>query len=442
MSDRRVVITGLGIISSLGESVDPFWDRLINGESGIGPITSFDSSEYAVHFGGECRDFRPEDYVDRREIKRLDRFAQLAVGAATNCHKDGGLELDRENPSRVGVIVGSGIGGLLEMEQQHNRLLNKGPSKVSAFTIPKLMLNAAGGNLSIKYGIRGPNYTVATACASATNAMGDALKTIIFNAQGPCTTVVTACASASHAMGDALTTIQRDEADIIFTGGAEAAVTPLGISAFAAMKALSLRNDEPQRASRPFDRDRDGFVMGEGAGMLIVEELEHAKKRGAKIYAELSGVGASGDAGHITQPDENGQGAFDAMTKALCHAKLNPQDVHYINAHGTGTPLGDIAETIAIKRLFGDHAFKLSVSSTKSAIGHLLGASGGVEMVAVVMAINHNLAPPTINLDNPDPQCDLDYVPNQAKDMKIDVALSNSFGFGGHNACVCVRRFD
>ena len=413
MSDRRVVITGMGLISSLGESVDPFWDRLINGESGIGPITSFDSSDFAVHFGGECPDFRPEDYIDRREIKRLDRFAQLAIGAACNCHKDSGLDLDKEDPSCVGVIVGSGIGGLLEIEQQHNRLLNKGPSKVSAFTIPKLMANAAGGNISI-----------------------------MFNAQGPCTTVVTACASASHAMGDALTTIQRNEADIIFTGGAEAAVTPLGIAAFAAMKALSLRNDEPQRASRPFDRDRDGFVMGEGAGMLIVEELEHAKKRGAKIYAELSGVGASGDAGHITQPDENGQGAFDAMTTALSHAKLNPQDVHYINAHGTSTPLGDIAETVAIKRLFGDHAFKLSVSSTKSAIGHLLGASGGVEMVAVVMAIKHNIAPPTINLDNPDPQCDLDYVPNQAKDMKIDVALSNSFGFGGHNACVCVRRFD
>ncbi|MCH8879325.1 MAG: beta-ketoacyl-ACP synthase II [Planctomycetes bacterium] len=413
MSDRRVVITGMGIITSLGESVDPFWDRLINGESGIGPITSFDSSDYEVHFGGECVDFRAEDYIDRREIKRLDRFAQLAIGAACNCHKDSGLDLDKEDPSRVGVIVGSGIGGLLEIEQQHKRLLNKGPSKVSAFTIPKLMANAGGGNISI-----------------------------MFNAQGPCTTVVTACASASHAMGDALTTIQRDEADIIFTGGAEAAVTPLGIAAFAAMKALSLRNDEPQRASRPFDRDRDGFVMGEGAGMLIVEELEHAKKRGAKIYAELSGVGASGDAGHITQPAENGQGAFDAMKKALCHAKLNPQDVHYINAHGTGTPLGDIAETVAIKRLFGDHAFKLSVSSTKSAIGHLLGASGGVEMVAVVMAIKHNIAPPTINLDNPDPRCDLDYVPNQAKDMKIDVALSNSFGFGGHNACVCVRRFD
>ena len=276
MSDRRVVITGMGIITSLGESVDPFWDRLINGESGIGPITSFDSSDYEVHFGGECGDFRAEDYIDRREIKRLDRFAQLAIGAACNCHKDSGLDLDQEDPSRVGVIVGSGIGGLLEIEQQHKRLLNKGPSKVSAFTIPKLMANAGGGNISI-----------------------------MFNAQGPCTTVVTACASASHAMGDALTAIQRDEADIIFTGGAEAAVTPLGIAAFAAMKALSLRNDEPQRASRPFDRDRDGFVMGEGAGMLIVEELEHAKKRGAKIYAELSGVGASGD-------DASGEDVIDA----------------------------------------------------------------------------------------------------------------------------------
>ena len=413
MSDRRVVITGLGVVTSLGERVDTFWDRLINGESGIGAITSFDSSRYVVHFGGECPDFEPEQYIDRREAKRLDRFAQLAVAAARNCHQDSGLDLDKMNPERVGVIVGSGIGGLLEIEQQHNRLLTKGPDKVSAFTIPKLMANAAAGNISI-----------------------------MFNAQGPNATVVTACASASHAMGNALTVIKRGEADVVFTGGSEAALTPLGLAAFSAMKALSLRNDDPTAASRPFDRDRDGFVMGEGAGILIVEEFEHARKRGAHIYAELASVGASGDAGHITQPAEDGQGAVNAMKAALRQAGLNPTDVHYINAHGTGTPLGDTAETVAIKRVFEDHAAHLSVSSTKSSIGHLLGASGGVEIIATVMAITHNVAPPTINLENPDPSCDLDYVPNHARDMKIDVALSNSFGFGGHNACVCVRRFE
>lgn len=412
MPERRVVITGLGVITSLGESVETFWDRLVNGESGIGPITSFDSSEYPVHIGGECRAFQPEDYIERREIKRLDRFAQLAIGAARNCARDSGLDFDKEDPSRVGVIVGSGIGGLLEIEQQHNRLLNKGPSKVSAFTIPKLMANAAAGNMSI-----------------------------LFNAQGPNTTVVTACASAAHAMGDARTCIQRDEADVVFSGGSEAAVTPLGMAAFSAMKALSVRNDEPEAASRPFDRDRDGFVMGEGAGMIILEELDHARHRGAKIYAELAGVGASGDAEHITQPSASGRGARIAMKLALCHARLDPTDVHYINAHGTGTPLGDIAETVAVKRVFGDHAANLVMSSTKSSIGHLLGASGGVEIIATIMAILHNVAPPTINLDHPDPACDLDYAPNVAKDMRIDVALSNSFGFGGHNASVCVRRF-
>ncbi len=412
MSERRVVITGLGVVTSLGDCVERFWDCLINGESGIGPIFSFDSSDYPVHFGSECRDFKPEKYIDRREIKRLDRFAQLAIGAAKNCYQDSGLDLDKEDPARVGVIVGSGIGGLLEIEQQHNRLLKKGPSKVSAFTVPKLMANAAAGNISI-----------------------------LFNAQGPNITVVTACASASHAMGNALSTIKRGEADIIFTGGSEAAVTPLGIAAFSAMKALSVRSGDPKAASRPFDRDRDGFVMGEGAGILIVEELEHARKRGAKFYAELASVGASGDAGHITQPAEDGQGAANAMSAALRYAGVDPSEVNYINAHGTGTPLGDIAETVAIKRVFRDHAAKLAISSTKSSIGHLLGASGGVEMVATVMAMNHNIAPPTINLDRPDPACDLDYVPNVARDMRIQVALSNSFGFGGHNACVCVKRF-
>lgn len=413
VSDRRVVITGMGVITSLGDVLEAFWDRLVSGQSGIGLITFFDSSRYDVHFGGECREFDPEKYIDRREIKRLDRFAQLAIGAAKNCLADSGLDLTRVDPTRVGVIVGTGIGGLLEIEQQHVRLIEKGPSKVSAFTIPKLMANAASGNISI-----------------------------CLNAQGPNTTVVTACASASHAMGDALSAIKRGEADIMFTGGAEAAVTPLGIAAFSAMKALSTRNDSPAQASRPFDKDRDGFVMGEGAGILLVEELGHATRRGAKIYAELAGVGSSADASHVTQPADDGKGAVNAMKAALRHARINVEDVDYINAHGTGTPLGDIAETVAIKRVFGPHAHKLAVSSTKSAIGHLLGASGGVEMVATVMAMKHHIAPPTINLDEPDPQCDLDYVPKTARDLRIRVALSNSFGFGGHNACVCVKRFE
>ena len=396
----------------MGDCVDTFWDRLIDGDSGVGPISSFDSSAFTVRFGGECRDFKPETYIERREVKRLDRFAQLAVGAAKNCYADSGLDFDKEDRTRVGVIVGSGIGGLLEIEQQHNRLLNKGPSKVSAFTIPKLMANAGAGNISIALGTRGTSATV-----------------------------VTACASASHAMGAALTSIQRGEAEMILTGGSEAAVTPLGIAAFAAMKALSVRNDNPQSASRPFDRDRDGFVMGEGAGILMVEELEHAKARSARIYAELMSVGSTTDAGHITQPAEDGDGAARAMEAALEQAGLDRSEVDYINAHGTSTPLGDIAETTAVKRIFGEHAHKLAISSTKSSIGHLMGASGGVEMIVTVMAINHNIAPPTINLENPDPRCDLDYVPNVARDMKIDVALSNSFGFGGHNASVCVRRF-
>ncbi len=407
-----MVVTGLGVVTSLGDQVEVFWDRLVRGESGIGDITSFDTSQYPVHFGGECSAFNPEAYIDRREVKRLDRFAQMAIGAAKNCYADSGLDMDREDPDRVGVIMGSGIGGLLEIEQQFRRLMEKGPSKVSAFTIPKLMANAASGNISI-----------------------------IFKARGPNTTVVTACASASHAMGDALAAIRRGDADVIFTGGSEAAVTPLGIAAFSAMRALSTRNDAPAQGSRPFDRGRDGFVMGEGAGVLIVEELEHARRRGARIHAELAGVGSTGDAGHITQPAEDGQGAAAAMRGAMAHAGVNPEDVDYINAHGTSTPLGDIAETRAIKRVFQDHARRLAISSTKSAIGHLLGASGGVELVATIMGMKHNVAPPTINLDDPDPLCDLDYVPNVARDMKIDVALSNSFGFGGHNACVCVKRF-
>jgi 3-oxoacyl-[acyl-carrier-protein] synthase II len=366
-----------------------------------------------VNFGGECSAFDPANYIDRRDVKRMDRFAQFAVAASMEATVQAGLkDLDMDR-TRLGVITGSGIGGITELEEQHCRLLDKGPGKVSAFTIPKLMVNAASGNLSIRHGAQGPSSAVATACASATNAMGDALNAIRYGV-----------------------------VDMVITGGSEAALTPIGLSAFASMKALSTRNDSPSQASRPFDRNRDGFVLGEGAGILVFEELEHARKRGAEILAEVKGVGVTSDAGHITQPDETGRGAAAAMATALKDAGLNAEDISYINAHGTSTPLGDLAETVAIKRVFGDHAYKLAVSSTKSSIGHLLGSSGGVEIIATIMGIRRSVAPPTINLDEPDEGCDLDYVPNYARDMRINHALSNSFGFGGHNACIIVSRMD
>ncbi len=415
MSDRRrVVITGMGLVSPLGNTVDVFWERLLAGESGIAPIVGFDTALYSTRFGGEAREFDPGKYFDKRVEKRLDRFAQLAVAAATDAYAAAGLRVgdDRIDPARVGVITGSGIGGLKELEEQHLRLIDKGPSKVSAFTIPKLMANAASGNISIMFGARGPSTAVATACASATNAMGDAMYAI-----------------------------RRGDVDVMITGGAEAAVTPLGMSAFGSMKALSERNDEPARASRPFDRDRDGFVMGEGAGMFIFEELEHAKKRGAPILAEVIGFGTSADAYHITQPEEQGLGAAQSLRSALKDAGIRPDQVDYINAHGTSTPLGDVAETLAIKSVFGSHAYKLRISSTKSAIGHLLGASGGVELVATVCSLANAVVHPTLNLENPGEGCDLNYTPLTAQDAKIEVAVSNSFGFGGHNACVVVKRF-
>ncbi len=410
-NDRRVVITGIGVVCPLGDSVDAFWERLIAGESGIESIQCFDTTDFSVRIAGECRGFDPSKYADRKVVRRLDRFAQLAIAAATDAYKHGGFDVAPPNADRFGVVVGSGIGGLSEMEEQQRRLIGKGPGKVSAFTIPKLMANAASGNISIALGAKGPNTTVCTACASAT-----------------------------HAMGDALNVIRRGDADVMITGGAEAAVTPLGIASFSSMKAISERNDEPARASRPFDRDRDGFVMGEGAGMLVFEDYEHATKRGANILAEVLGFGMSGDAGHIAQPDEEGRGAVKAMRLALKDAGVDHTSVSYINAHGTGTPLGDVAETVAIKAVFGDHARQLRISSTKSAIGHLLGASGGVELVATVMAIRHGVIPPTINLDNPGEGCDLNYTPLTAQDAHIDVAISNSFGFGGHNACIVVGR--
>jgi 3-oxoacyl-[acyl-carrier-protein] synthase II len=401
----------MGVVTSLSFKVDDLFDRLCAGESGVHPLRLFDSANYKVKFAGDIYDWDAGDYIDKKEIKRLDRFSQFALVAGVDAVNHSGLDFEREDSFRCGVILGSGIGGLQEIETQIERLLYKGPDRVSPLTIPKLMLNAAGGNLSIRYGLRGPNYTVATACASATNAIGDALKTI-----------------------------QYDDADVMITGGTEAAVTPMGVSGFQNMKALSTRNEEPCRASRPFDRDRDGFVISEGAGLLVLEELEHAKARGAKIYAEVLGFGASGDAGHITQPDERGDGAAKAMVNALRDSRLNPGDIDYINAHGTSTPLGDKAETMAIKSVFGEHARTLKISSTKSQLGHTLGASGGIELIVSIKAMERSVIPPTINLETPDPDCDLDYTPNQPRECGVKVAMSNSFGFGGHNASVVVRQ--
>jgi 3-oxoacyl-[acyl-carrier-protein] synthase II len=393
--------------------VEDLWQRILRGESGIHPLQAFDTSSYKVTFGGDIHDWSPGDCIEPREVKRLDRFTQFALVAGAAAVTDSGLDFSQEDPFRCGAIVGSGIGGLNEIEEQERRLILKGPDRVSAFTIPKLMLNAASGHLSIRYCLRGPNYAVATACASAANAMGDALRAI-----------------------------QYADADVVLTGGAEAAVTPIGLSGFANMKALSERNDDPQRASRPFDLYRDGFVLSEGAGILVFEELEHARARNAHIYGEVLGFGASADAGHITQPDEQGTGAARAMEQALRDAGLAPTQIDYINAHGTSTPLGDKAETTAIKRVFGDHAYRLNVSSTKSQLGHLLGASGGVELVFSLLAIRDQVAPPTINLTDPDPACDLNYTPLEPQSRHIERAMSNSFGFGGHNAALIVGRLD
>ncbi len=406
---RRVVVTGLGAVTSLSCQIEDLWKRILEGESGIHTIRLFNTAGHKVHFGGDIHDWTTGDYMSPKDAKRIDRFTQFAMVAGIDAVRDSGIDFSKLDPFRGGVILGSGIGGLHEIETQVERLLHKGPDKVSAFTIPKLMLNAASGQLSIEFGLRGPNFAVATACASATNAMGDAFKAI-----------------------------QYDEADTMITGGTEAAITPMGISGFANMRALSERNDEPQKASRPFDLDRDGFVLSEGAGMLLFEELEHARKRGARIYAEVLGYGASADAGHITQPDEGGVGAARAMKRALEDAQVDASHVSYINAHGTSTSLGDAAETTAIKLVFGEHARGLSISSTKSQLGHLLGASGGVELILTILAMRDSVVPPTINLDTPDPACDLDYTPNEPRKRKLSSAMSNSFGFGGHNASILV----
>ena len=397
----------MGAVTSLGCKVEELWQRVLAGQSGIHLLQSFDTADYKVKFGGDVHDWATDGYIDAKEAKRVDRFTQFALVAGIDAVTDSGLDFSKEDPYMCGAIVGSGIGGLNEIEEQERRLILKGPDRVSAFTIPKLMLNAASGQLSIRFGLRGPNYAVATACASATNAMGDAFKAI-----------------------------QYGDADVMLTGGAEAAITPIGVSGFSNMRALSERNDDPSAASRPFDADRDGFVLSEGAGILVFEELEHAKARGAKIHGEVLGYGASADAGHITQPDENGTGAARAMSSALRDAKLDPTAIDYINAHGTSTPLGDKAETVAVKRVFEDQAYKLNVSSTKSQLGHLLGASGGVELILSLLALRDQVCPPTINLDTPDPACDLNYTPKTPQQRKINAVMSNSFGFGGHNASV------
>jgi 3-oxoacyl-[acyl-carrier-protein] synthase II len=404
---RRVVVTGLGVVTSLSCKVEDLWTRLLAGESGVHPLTILDTAPFKVRFGGDVPNWNPESYLDKKEIKRVDRFSQFALVGAADAIADSGLDLQRQDKEQIGVILGSGIGGLNEIEEQVVKLIERGPDRVSPFTVPKMMLNAAGANISMHWGLRGPNYSVATACASANNAMGDAMRSI-----------------------------QLGEAKIMITGGSEAAITRMGLAGFQNMKALSTRNDAPAKASRPFDADRDGFVLSEGAGILVFEDYEHAKARNAKIYCEVIGFGCSADAGHITQPDDQGTGAMLAMKRALQDSGLNPVEVDYINAHGTSTPLGDLAETNAIKRVFGDSAKTVSISSTKSSIGHTLGASGGIEAVVTIKAIVDGVVPPTINLDSPGPGCDLDYTPHEPRQRRLRTAMSNSFGFGGHNASI------
>lgn len=410
---RRVVITGMGVVTPLSCRLDDCWNRILNGESGIHGIKLFDVSDMRVNFGGDVLNFDSTAYIDKKEEKRVDRFTQFALVAGVDAVTDSGLDFSAMNPYRAGVVLGSGIGGLQTIEEQIGKLIQEGPHRVSPMTVPRMMLNAAGACLSIRYGLKGPNFSTATACASATNAAGEALRLIQYGA-----------------------------ADVMLTGGAEAAMTRMGLSAFQNMKALSGRVDEPQRASRPFDRERDGFVLSEGAGIVVFEELEFAKARGARIYAEVVGFATTADGNHITQPDLEGTGAAEAMREALVDAGLSADKIDYINAHGTSTPLGDKAETVAIKRVFGPHAYNVSVSSTKSQLGHSLGASGGIELVFCCKAIETETVPPTINLENPDPDCDLDYTPNVPKSRAIDYAMSNSFGFGGHDASIIIRKFN
>ncbi|MEL6896998.1 MAG: beta-ketoacyl-ACP synthase II [Planctomycetota bacterium] len=408
---NRVVVTGTGVITPLGCHTDTLWDNLLQGNSGIKTLSVIDVEEYTVKIGGDVPDFDLGDILPPKDARRIDRFTQFALHGAVQAMQQSGLKIDESNADRCGVIVGSGIGGLNEIETQMGKLYLRGPDRVSPFTVPKMMLNAAGGNLAIHLGMLGPNYAVATACASATNAMGNALRSI-----------------------------RRGDTDVMVTGGSEAAITRMGLAAFQNMKALSTRNEDPGAASRPFDIDRDGFVLSEGAGVLVFESMQHAVDRGAEILCEVLGFGCTCDAGHITQPDPHGTGAGAAMRVAMDDAAINPKQIDYINAHGTSTPLGDAAETAAIRSVLGDHADKVAVSSTKSALGHSLGASGGTEAVILSRTLQSQTLPPTINLESPDPKCDLDYVPNTARDAEVKIAMSNSFGFGGHNACIIMGR--
>lgn len=408
---RKVVVTGIGMISPLGTGTEKTWKGLLDGRSGIRKITQFDSTGFPCRIAGEVQDFEVDRFIEIKEQKKMDRFIHLGIAASIMAMDDSKLEITKDNAERVGVIVGSGMGGLSSIERYHSVILEKGPKKVTPFFIPMVIINLAAGQIAIRFGVKGPNLAVATACASGT-----------------------------HSIGDAFRIIQRGEADAMIAGGTEAVISPLGVGGFTAMRALSTRNNEPERASRPFDKDRDGFVMGEGAGILVLEEMEHAVNRGARIYAELIGYGMTGDAYHFTTPSPNGEGAARCMQAALTDSGSKPEEVNYINAHGTSTKYNDELETAAIRKIFGKHAYKLAVSSTKSMTGHLLGASGGLEGVITVLSIFNNIAPPTINLENPDPECDLDYVPHKARLMDISVAMSNSFGFGGTNASIVFRK--
>ncbi len=411
MSKRRVVITGMGIVSPVGNDLATAWDNISHGRSGIGPITHFDASAYATRIAGEVRDFDPAAYIPAKEAKRMDPFIHYGVAAGLMALKDSGIEVSEANAERIGTIIGSGIGGILGIEDTTARLLEGGPRKVSPFYVPSTIINMVSGHLSILTGIKGPNFSA-----------------------------VSACATANHSVGMAMRLIQYGDADVMVAGGAERGSSPTSVAGFCSMKAMSTRNDDPTRASRPWDKDRDGFVMGDGAGVLVLEEYEHAKARGARIYCELAGFGASSDAYHMTAPAEDGEGAARCMTAALRDAGINADQVGYLNAHGTSTPLGDLAETLAMKRAFGDHAYRTLVSSTKSMTGHLLGAAGGVEAIFSILALYHGLVPPTINLDEPGEGCDLDYVPNVAREARIEVAMSNGFGFGGTNGTLVFRR--
>jgi 3-oxoacyl-[acyl-carrier-protein] synthase II len=410
--EKRVVVTGMGAVTPVGLGKDRFWSAVKDGVSGIGEITKFDSSGFDSKIAAEVKGFVPSDFIDRKEARRMDTFTQYAIAGAKMAVEDGMIDMDRIDKNKLGVVLGSGIGGIETLENQFKVIFEKGPSRISPFFIPMMISNMAAGQVSIVFGARGPNETVVTACASGTNAIGDAYRII-----------------------------QRGDADMVITGGSEAAVTPIAVAGFCSMKALSTRNNDPQGASRPFDSDRDGFVLGEGSGILILEELEHAQKRGARIYAEVAGYGMTADAHHITAPAPGGAGAAAAMERVIADAGISAGDIDYINAHGTSTEYNDKFETEAIKQVFGEHAFRLAVSSTKSVTGHLLGAAGGVEAIAAVMAIYEGFVPPTINYNTPDPECDLNYVPNRGEKRDIDYAISNSLGFGGQNASICFKRF-